>query len=90
MKIKIETDYPDPAPGRGRFAGRHRCPKCSSLVYSRKSLACGICGLPLPEEFRLPEQERTLLAEMLQAERLRHKEWLSRREPSAYRSLSLA
>ena len=61
MKIKIETDYPDPAPCRGRFAGRHRCPKCSSLVYSRKSLACGICGLPLPEEFRLPDRLLGLL-----------------------------
>ena len=63
-----------------RFSNKHRCPKCSSLIYSRKSLSCGICGVALPEGIRLEQRERLRIEEMLEDERRRHRQWLSRRE----------
>lgn len=80
MMISTENDGSFPAFRDLAFANHHRCPKCASLVYSRKSLFCGICGIHLPEGFRWKEEKRRQLSEMLELERVRHRHWLARRE----------
>ena len=90
MNLLIEMNQADVDWQQLRFSNRNRCPKCSSLIYSRKSHSCGICGVQLPESARLRENERVRLSEMLQSERQRHRQWLSRREPEGYLRLSLS
>lgn len=63
---------------RLRFANRQRCPKCASLIYSRKSALCGVCGIELPESMRLDSGERRRLLDLLEDERSRHRQWISR------------
>jgi len=55
-----------------------RCPECDSIIYSRKSKLCGVCSATLPEEFHLTRQEEARLKQMLEAERNRHRQWLTR------------
>ncbi len=40
-----------------------RCPKCHSLIYSRKPKICGHCGALLPPELLLTDQQAQALAE---------------------------
>lgn len=74
----------------GRFASHngHRCPKCTSIVYSRKSRFCGVCGMILPESILFTEAERTRMQNLLRTERQRHRAWMQRHEPSAAWQLS--
>jgi hypothetical protein len=58
---------------------RFQCPHCSSIVYSRKSRFCGVCGSNLPSNFLFSASERSGLKNMLAAERSRHRAWLERR-----------
>jgi len=57
-----------------------RCPKCASIVYSRKSRCCGVCGITLPESFAFSIEETEALKSLLESEREQHKAWLSKRE----------
>ncbi len=36
----------------------HKCPKCGSLIYSRKNVLCGVCGERLPSELLFSAEER--------------------------------
>src|SRR5438445_13289155 len=65
-----------------RSAGRklaHRCPNCSSIIYSRKNKLCGVCGDPLPESLLFTPAEANRLTRLLDIERQRHRQWMSRR-----------
>lgn len=62
-----------------------KCPSCSSIVYSRKSRYCGVCGQHLPASFLFSKAERESVSSLMQAERARHRQWLSRREDQGWR-----
>jgi hypothetical protein len=68
-----------------RGQNRQRCPKCASIIYSRKSHLCGVCGIALPKSFLFNETERAVVTTLLSEERERHRAWLSRREPMVRR-----
>lgn len=61
-----------------RSALHLRCPDCRSIIYSRRSKLCGICGRELPEEFLFSPAEAARLEKMLASERSRHRKWMSR------------
>lgn len=43
----------------GRFTRmEHKCPKCSSVIYSRKNVLCGVCGERLPAKSLFTAKER--------------------------------
>src|SRR5690606_19948530 len=44
-----------------------RCPKCASIVYSRKSRCCGVCGITLPESFAFSIEETEALKSLLES-----------------------
>ena len=58
----------------------HRCPNCSSIVYSRRHRLCGVCSQPLPEEFLFPVQESRRIKQLLEMERQNHRRWLAANE----------
>jgi hypothetical protein len=62
-----------------------KCPSCDSIVYSRKSRFCGVCGENLPATFQFSQAERATVATLLQTERTKHRQWLSRREDQGWR-----
>lgn len=36
---------------------KHKCPKCSRLLYDRRLTCCGYCGAVIPEEMRFSPEE---------------------------------
>ncbi len=61
------------------------CPKCNSVVYSRRHKFCGFCGAELPAEFSLTRAELAALAkEDAEAEKRRkarkEKDWEEEQE----------
>jgi hypothetical protein len=58
-------------------ASRRRCPSCQSIVYSRRHRLCGVCSLPLPEEFLFSIAEARRIEKLLESERQRHRKWLA-------------
>ena len=36
----------------------HKCPKCGSVIYSRRNVLCGVCGERLPSELLFTAEER--------------------------------
>lgn len=59
---------------------KFKCPNCDSIVYSRKSRFCGVCGSNLPASFLFTQNEGAGVKQLLAAERSKHREWLSRRD----------
>jgi len=57
-----------------------QCPHCASIVYSRTSRFCGVCGTNLPANFLFSPAERSGIKTLLQRERDRHRAWLHRRD----------
>lgn len=42
-----------------------KCPKCGSLIYSRRHVLCGVCGERIPSELLFtPEQQAAVEREM--------------------------
>jgi uncharacterized Zn finger protein (UPF0148 family) len=39
----------------------HKCPKCGSVIYSRRNVLCGVCGERLPVELLFNAEERTVV-----------------------------
>jgi uncharacterized Zn finger protein (UPF0148 family) len=61
-----------------------KCPKCGSIIYSRKNVLCGICGERLPSELLFtPEQREKVESEMRELKE-REKE-MRKREAEASR-----
>jgi len=46
-----------------------RCPNCQSLIYSRKPKTCGQCGVSLPPELLLTQEQACVLHEQRQGAR---------------------
>lgn len=66
-----------------------KCPGCRSIVYSRKSRFCGVCGQTLPENFLFSDQETARLKNTLQRERSRHREWLAKWDDHGWNMLPI-
>jgi uncharacterized Zn finger protein (UPF0148 family) len=56
-----------------------KCPKCGSVIYSRRNVLCGVCGERLPEELSFSPQEREKVEHDLQELKQREQE-IRRRE----------
>jgi uncharacterized Zn finger protein (UPF0148 family) len=37
---------------------KHKCPKCGSVIYSRRKILCGVCGERLPSELLFTAEQR--------------------------------
>ncbi len=59
---------------------KFKCPECDSIIYSRKSRFCGVCGVTLPESFLFSAAESERVKTTISMERSRHREWLSKRD----------
>ena len=57
-----------------------RCPECDSVVYSRRHRLCGVCNQPLPEHLLFNVMEAARIEQLLQTERLRHRQWMQQRK----------
>jgi hypothetical protein len=55
-----------------------RCPRCDSIVYSRRQKLCGVCEEALPADCRFSAGEANRVECVLRAELQRHRAWLSR------------
>lgn len=60
-----------------------RCPECNSIVYSRRSKLCGVCGESLPAELLFSPDEARRIQKLLESERQRHKKWMHRARSQA-------
>jgi transcription initiation factor TFIIIB Brf1 subunit/transcription initiation factor TFIIB len=52
-----------------------KCPKCQSIIYSRRHKVCGQCGAKLPTELLLTEAQVRALDKQLAAEKKRAREF---------------
>ena len=59
-----------------------KCPKCGSIIYSRRNVLCGVCGERLPPELLFTPQQRETVERDLQVLKEREKE-MRRRESEA-------
>jgi len=50
-----------------------KCPKCQSLIYSRKHKTCSQCGEVLPPELLLTDEQIRTIAEQRKREHQRAK-----------------
>ena len=60
---------------------RH-CPYCQSVIYSRRHKLCGVCFEPLPNSCTFSDHEAETVKSLLQEERQRHRQWVSRLDSS--------
>jgi len=42
-----------------------KCPKCGSVIYSRRNVLCGVCGERLPQELLFTPEERQVVESQL-------------------------
>jgi len=64
-----------------------KCPCCDSIIYSRKSRFCRLCGQNLPEEFLFSSHETRKVQSLLQTEKQRHRQWLLKHDDHAWKLL---
>jgi hypothetical protein len=38
-----------------------KCPKCGSVIYSRRNVLCGVCGERLPDELLFTAEQRAVM-----------------------------
>lgn len=50
---------------------QRKCPKCGSVIYSRKNVLCGVCGERLPAELLFTAEERAAVERDLAATKRR-------------------
>jgi hypothetical protein len=43
-----------------------KCPKCGSIIYSRRNVLCGVCGGRLPDELLFTPEQRQAVDQDLQ------------------------
>jgi len=48
-----------------------QCPKCGSVIYSRRNVLCGVCGEHLPAELLFTAEERAAVERDLAEIKLR-------------------
>ena len=51
-----------------------KCPKCGSVVYSRRNPVCGLCGAKLPETVMFDPATRKKVEKVIKQEKKR-REW---------------
>jgi uncharacterized Zn finger protein (UPF0148 family) len=51
-----------------------KCPKCGSVIYSRRNVLCGVCGKRLPDELLFSPKEREKVERDLQELKQRERE----------------
>ena len=56
-----------------------KCPKCGSIIYSRRNVLCGVCGERLPPELLFTAEQRESVEGELQDLKKRERE-MRRRE----------
>jgi hypothetical protein len=56
-----------------------KCPECASIIYSRRHRLCGVCSQPLPEHLLFNMREAQRVTQLLEQERMRHRQWLQQR-----------
>ena len=56
-----------------------KCPKCGSIIYSRRNVLCGVCGERLPSVLLFSSQQREAVERDLQVLKARERE-MRRRE----------
>ena len=49
----------------------YKCPECSSIIYSRRNILCGVCGKQLPPELLFTPEEKERLDRQLAEDRKR-------------------
>jgi hypothetical protein len=54
-----------------------KCPKCGSVIYSRRHPVCGRCGAKLPDSLMFNPAVRKKVDEMIEQDRKRE-EWKSK------------
>jgi ribosomal protein L37E len=94
MKKAIFQEFPDPSklhgpsmPSRGAaqlsrevassLAARH-CPRCGSVIYSRRHKLCGVCANPLPQQLLFSPAETIRVESLLEADKRKHRQWLAK------------
>ena len=61
-----------------------KCPFCSSLIYSRRNVLCGVCGQRLPKDLLFDEREREAIErDLTEAKRRLRQATAERRELEA-------
>jgi len=52
----------------------NRCPKCGSILYSRRNVLCGVCGERLPSQLLFSTEEREAMERELTEIKRREKQ----------------
>jgi hypothetical protein len=55
-----------------------RCPRCGSIIYTRRHKLCGVCASPLPGEFLFSAAEISRVERMLDEDKRKHRQWVAR------------
>src|SRR5437870_993131 len=55
-----------------------RCPRCESIVYSRRNILCGVCGHILPSACLFAPHEAQKIEQIIERDRQRYKKWVKR------------
>jgi len=50
-----------------------KCPKCGSIIYSRRNVLCGVCGDRLPPELLFTPEQRAVVEKELAELKLRER-----------------
>ncbi len=50
-----------------------KCPKCGSIIYSRRNVLCGVCGDRLPPELLFTPEQRAVVEKELAELQLRER-----------------
>ena len=51
-----------------------KCPKCGSIIYSRRNVLCGACGERLPQELLFTAEQRARVEKELEDAKRRARE----------------
>jgi hypothetical protein len=65
-----------------------KCPKCGSIIYSRRNVLCGVCGERLPQELLFTPDQREVVERDLQILKEREQE-MKRRDAERSRDFDI-
>ena len=55
-----------------------RCPKCRSILYTRRHPKCGVCENELPEDLLFSATEAERIKALMIVEQEKHRDWLAK------------
>lgn len=77
VSVCVKSELSRPAvPGVRRR--EMNCPRCGSIVYTRRHKLCGLCGELLPPECLFSDRESEHVRATLERDQRRHRAWLRR------------